>query len=52
MGKRTSACTPLMKARPLVWVYLSSRLTDGIGLWACGGKGAFMGNSGFSSGIS
>src|SRR6218665_1091917 len=41
-GRRTSACTPLMNARPAPSVYLSSRLTVAMAWRMDSGRGAFM----------
>ena len=41
-GKRTSACVPLMKARPCSSEYLSSRLTVSSALRIDSGSGAFI----------
>ena len=43
IGSRTSACTPLMNARPTVSAYLSSSETDSRAWRMASGKGAFMG---------
>src|SRR3954470_259577 len=45
IGSRTSACTPLMKARPVSSAYLSSSDTVSRALRMLSGKGAFMGAS-------
>src|SRR6218665_2892794 len=41
-GRRTSACTPLMNARPAPSVYLSSRLTVAMAWRMDSGRGAFL----------
>ena len=43
IGRRTRACTPLMKARPGGKVYLSSSVTLSRALRMASGSGAFMG---------
>src|SRR5690606_12977632 len=43
IGRRTSACTPLMKARPCCKEYLSSSDTVSRAWRTDSGKGAFMG---------
>src|SRR5437773_12387310 len=45
IGSRTSACTPLMKARPCPSEYLSSSVTVSRALRTDSGRGAFMGAS-------
>src|SRR5213595_421864 len=45
IGSRTSACTPLMKARPCSSEYLSSSVTVSRALRTDSGRGAFMGVS-------
>src|SRR4051812_39264837 len=42
IGRRTSACTPLMNARPVSSAYLLSHDTGSRGLRMLSGKGAFM----------
>src|SRR4051812_12142566 len=42
IGSRTSACTPLMKARPDSRAYLSSRVTLSSALRTASGRGAFI----------
>src|SRR5438105_13052781 len=43
IGSRTSACTPLVKARPLSRLYLSSSVTSSSALRMASGRGAFIG---------
>src|SRR5688572_17254015 len=43
IGSRTSACTPLMKARPFSRLYLSSSETVSSALRIDSGRGAFIG---------